>query len=77
MRIPHEPSPLYFCCTGAVFFDDHLRVVGLGLLDEDLEALDVLLVVLDREADADALFLGELRLLVGVFAALEARLDLI
>ena len=58
MRIPHEPSPLYFCCTGSVFFDDHLRVVGLGLLDEDLEALDVLLVVLDREADADALFLG-------------------
>ena len=58
MRIPHEPSPLYFCCT-------------------DLEALDVLLVVLNREADADALFLGELRLLVGVFDALEAHLDLI
>ena len=52
-------------------------MVGLCLLDHDLEALDVLFVAVDGEADADVLLLGEIAAVVGLLDAAEALLDLL
>lgn len=50
-------------------------MIGLGFLDEDFEALDILFMMRDGKANARAFLLGEFRFLVRGFDALEAGLN--